>query len=144
MITNERQLKITRSQAAQFEKTLAELENRKDEPTTLSPLLQQAQRNALSSQLESLRAEISEYESLKAGRQRVFEVASFAELPQTLIKARIAQGMTQKDLAERLGLKEQQIQRYEGTGYASASLQRVQQVIEALQVQVSERVSLSG
>jgi hypothetical protein len=35
-------------------------------------------------------------------------------------------------LAERLGLKEQQIQRYEATNYASASLSRVQQVARAL------------
>ena len=43
-------------------------------------------------------------------------------------------GFSQKDLAQRLGLKEQQIQRYEATGYASASLARIQEIIEALGV----------
>ena len=144
MITNERQLKITRAQVMRFEKTLLDLDTRKDATSTLPPLLRQAEREALASQLATLRAEIAEYELLRSGNQRVFDAASFAELPQILIKARIAQGLTQRDLAERLGLKEQQIQRYEGTGYASASLQRVQQVIEALRVQVSERISLKG
>jgi HTH-type transcriptional regulator / antitoxin HigA len=35
-------------------------------------------------------------------------------------------------LADRLGLKEQQIQRYEATDYASASLARVIEISEAL------------
>jgi len=38
----------------------------------------------------------------------------------------------QKSLARRLGLKEQQIQRYEASEYASASLARVLSVVEVL------------
>ena len=141
MITNERQLRITRARAERFAEALKQLEA---EPSFLPPLLRKAERDALASQLETLRSEIAEYESLRAGRQRVFRAPSFAELPEALIKARIARGMTQKDLAQRLGLREQQVQRYEATGYASASLQRLQQVIDALQIQVSERISLNG
>ena len=54
------------------------------------------------------------------------------ELATVLIKARVAQGLSQRDLAERLGLKEQQIQRYEATDYASASLARIKEVVSAL------------
>lgn len=57
---------------------------------------------------------------------------SLSELPATLIKARIAAKLSQKALAERLGLKEQQIQRYEATEYASANLARVIEVSEML------------
>ena len=60
------------------------------------------------------------------------ELSGVAELPTVLIKARIAQGLSQKDLAERLGLQEQQIQRYEATEYASASLTRIKEVVSAL------------
>jgi Predicted transcriptional regulator with C-terminal CBS domains len=141
MITNERQLKITRAQAARFEKALAEMEQRQEEG--VSPLLRRAERDALASQRESLRSEIAEYEALRGGKRQVFEASSFEELPRLLIQARIARGMTQKDLAERLGLKEQQVQRYEGTGYASASLSRLRQVVEALEVQVRETVTLN-
>ena len=49
-----------------------------------------------------------------------------------LIKARIALGMTQKDLAKRLKVKEPQIQQYEATNYARASLTRVEQVARIL------------
>ena len=74
------------------------------------------------------------------GRSR--PATSFAELPRALIQSRIALGLSQKELAERLGLKEQQIQRYEATEYAGASVQRVQEVIQALGLQVREEVVL--
>ena len=67
-----------------------------------------------------------------------------AELPTVLIKARIAQGLSQKDLAERIGLKEQQIQRYEATDYASASLNRIKEVVSALGAATSKYALTAG
>jgi transcriptional regulator with XRE-family HTH domain len=67
---------------------------------------------------------------------------SFEDLPSALIQARIASGLSQKELAGRLNLKEQQIQRYEATEYASASLERINDVIRALGVSVREDVFL--
>ena len=55
-----------------------------------------------------------------------------AEVPSVLIKARIATGLSQRDLAERVGVKEQQIQRYEATDYATANLARILEVVSAL------------
>ena len=57
-------------------------------------------------------------------------------------RARIARGLTQKDLARKLGVKEQQIQRYEETDYASASLSRLNEVIKALDIEVKEEITL--
>ena len=48
--------------------------------------------------------------------------------------------MSQEDLAQRLGLKEQQIQRYEATDYAAASLARVSEIAKALGIQIKEYV----
>ena len=53
-------------------------------------------------------------------------------LPECLAEERKKLGLTQKKLAERLGLKEQQIQRYEATQYQSASLKRIVEVVEAM------------
>ena len=58
------------------------------------------------------------------------------ELPRTLIEARIASGMTQAELASRLELKEQQIQRYESSDYRSASLTRILEIATTLGVQL--------
>ena len=53
-------------------------------------------------------------------------------LPEILIEERKRLDLTQRQLAEKLGLKEQQIQRYEASRYQSASLQRLRQVAKAL------------
>ena len=94
------------------------------------------QRKASSTSYE----EIEEYEHLRAGNVPVVEIESLDELPDGLIKARIASGLSQKDLAERLHLKEQQIQRYEADRYASASLQRIQQVARAIGVGIRKEL----
>ena len=75
---------------------------------------------------------------MRSGAVRVFKAATLEELPRILIQARIAQGLSQRELAQSLGLKEQQIQRYESEEYSSASLQRLAQVAEALHLNVSE------
>ncbi len=85
-----------------------------------------------------------EYESLKAGNFEIEDLNLVAELPATLIKARISQGLSQRDLAERLSLKEQQIQRYEATDYASASLARIKEVESALRVEANTSVPTAG
>ena len=82
-----------------------------------------------------------EYESLKAGEFRLDSLKVVADLPSILIKARIAQGLSQKDLAERIGLKEQQIQRYEATDYATANLARIKEVVNAFGVEINSPTS---
>ena len=101
----------------------------------MHPRIAKAQEDALRSQLADLRGEIREYESLMAGGFHVDDLQAIVNLPAVLIKARIAQGLSQKDLARRLGLKEQQIQRYEATDYASASFKRIREVVGALGIE---------
>jgi len=143
MIKNERQYRITKTQAEKFALALAQMGQTPEQAAEMHPLLQRAQADALKSQLDSLRAEIAAYENLRSGKERTFISHSFDELPASLIKARIASGLSQKDLAERLGLKEQQVQKYEATDYTSASLERVRAVIQALGVTVKEEVFLA-
>ena len=137
MITNERQYRITKTEAKKFADAVAHVDER---CAHLDPILQRAMRESLESELEILREQLAEYEALRSGRIAVLELDSLTALPDALIRARIAGGLTQKELATRLGLKEQQIQRYEATRYAGASLERVQAVAEALGVKIHERV----
>ena len=142
MIKNERQYRITKAQADKFAQALSQFLEIADKEEQIHPLLRQAQIDALQNQLQDLRAQIEEYEALKSGRYQVIELNSFEDLPRSLIQARIASGLSQKDLAERLDLKEQQIQRYEATEYASASFERLKEVINALGIKVQENVLL--
>ena len=133
MIKNERQYRITKAQAKRFSQTLVDLQERSSESSRIHPLIAGAQENAVRSQLADLERELREYESLKEGKFHIGQLTVIDELPTVLIKARIARGLSQKDLAERLGLQEQQIQRYEATEYASASLTRIKEVAGALE-----------
>ena len=85
---------------------------------------------------------MAEYDALRGGQVGVLEADSLRGIPDALIRARIAAGLTQKALAVRLGLKEQQVQRYEATRYASANLSRIQAVADALGVRIHERIVL--
>ena len=144
MIKNERQYRITRAQADRFSQTLDNLRQRPSDAEGVHPLIAKAQEDALRSQLADLEGELREYESLRAGKFPMDELSVVAELPTVLIKARIAQGLSQKDLAERIGLKEQQIQRYEATDYASASLTRIKEVVSALGAATSKSALTTG
>jgi DNA-binding transcriptional regulator YiaG len=147
MIKNERQYRITRTQAEKFERALTQVRS-EDVVGEGQPVLREAQADALKSQLGDLRAELAEYESLKSERKKVLELESFEELPRALVRARIASGLSQRELAEKLGIKEQQVQRYEATDYQSASLARVADVVNTLGLKVCRfslkwRVSVS-
>lgn len=135
MIKNERQYRITKAQADRFRETIRGHRQARGDSEGLHPLIVRAQEEALCSQLEDLETELKEYESLKSGPFRLEELRIVADLPTILIKARIAQGLSQKELAERVGLKEQQIQRYEATDYVSANLARIKEVADSLSVQ---------
>lgn len=139
MIKNDRQYKITKTQAKKFAKALREL----SENTSQShPALAKAQREALQSQYEELQEEMRDYRALKSGKRKLIKINSFENLAVALIQARIARGLTQKELAEKLGLKEQQIQRYEASNYASASLARLNQIVEVLNIKIGSKVDL--
>jgi transcriptional regulator with XRE-family HTH domain len=140
MIKNERQYRITKAQASHFADALKKLGGKPAEQ--LHPLLRQAQIDAVRSQYADLQASIDEYESLQRERPAVIEALSLAELPRALIRARIALGLSQKDLADKMTLKEQQLQRYEATEFAAASLTRIREVADALGVRIAEHVLL--
>lgn len=141
MITNERQYKITRSEADRFRKSISEL-GETPARDDVHPRIIQAEREAMESQLADLQAELAEYDHLKSADLSMITINSFDELADGLIKARIASGLSQKALAERLGVKEQQIQRYEAERYTSASYQRLREVADALGVRIKNDILL--
>ncbi len=142
MITNERQYRITRSRMRNFIRAIKEFDASSDERTDVHPRLRQAERDGMESQLAELCEELEDYEQLKSSDLSIISTASFEELADGLIKARIAAGLSQRVLAQRLGLKQQQIQRYEAERYASASYRRLCQVARALEVRIENDILL--
>lgn len=72
----------------------------------------------------------------------LIEATGIGEFPTALIRARIARGLTQRELAERLGIAEQAIQRYEATDYLGVSFSRLVEIAEALDLTVHYDVRL--
>lgn len=142
MILNERQLSHARTQADRFRAALNALEGGSLDATDLHPAVKAAQIDAVRNDLAVLTAEIDAYERLRSGEVRRFDVSALAGLPLALIQARIAAGLNQRQLAERLGLKEQQIQRYEASGYEGASFNRLVDVADAIGLQVRKQLEL--
>lgn len=139
MITNERQYAITKAQAARFKESLATA----DAPDKkLHPKVRKAMQEGLQSQLQDLETEINEFEKLRDGKIKTIVVNSIVDIAVALIQARIARNWTQKQLAEKLGLPEQQIQRYESSRYKGVALERLQEVADALGVRVQEVFTL--
>jgi HTH-type transcriptional regulator / antitoxin HipB len=61
-----------------------------------------------------------------------------------MIRARIAVGMTQKELAEKIGVQEQQIQRYEANNYRAVGFDRLQEVMFALDITIGTAILQLG
>ena len=140
MITNERQYLNTKAEVGRFEQALAKTDG---QTKKLHVALRKAAREGLESQAQELREQLKEYEALRAGKKTTFVFDSLTSLPEGLIKARIARGLTQKQLAESLNLQEQQIQRYEATSYEGAALERIEAIAKALGIRETVKFDLS-
>ena len=90
----------------------------------------------------SLLNELGEYETLRAGKVTTIVMNSISELAVGLVKARIVRNWTQRELGDRLGVPEQQIQRYEATLYKGVAVERLQEVADALKVRVREVMTI--
>lgn len=140
MITNEAQYRATKSHLARFDQAATNLAEQLDQAP--GSRLVRLELDAVRSQADDLRAEIAEYELLRSGAVSTFEAGSLADVATLLVKARIARGWTQRRLADALGVAEQQVQRYESTGYRSASLARICDVADTLGITVTEQAVL--
>lgn len=141
MITNEKQYRSTK---ALIEKLTGFLAVPAAPAGDFHEVFARAQRSALRSQIDELEEDVRFYEDLRAGKISEFSAESLHDLPDILIQARIARGMSQKDLGDFLGVAEQQIQRYEADRYRAASLDRLTEVADALGVRIAERGQLVG
>ncbi|MFT3793778.1 helix-turn-helix domain-containing protein [Flavobacterium sp.] len=140
MITNDRQYKIVKSQAEDFQNALESLSFKL--PENVHPQLIDAHRNAIESKLQDLLLSLKEYEDLKDGKTVISEINSLEELPLALIRSRIANNLTQSELADKLDMKMQQIQRYEAEKYETASLKTLIKIANQLNIVVNADIQL--
>jgi DNA-binding XRE family transcriptional regulator len=83
--------------------------------------------------------EVESYERLMRGEEQ--EIENLKGLGRLLVGLRIASGMTQKELAKRVGVKESQVSRDERNEYHGVSVERASRILEALGAMLKSHVN---
>lgn len=130
MIKGERECAVARLWVERFESTMANIDERleRDGPDWML----EARRSGLQSKTDDLRRDVAEYEALASGKVPHADASNLEELPEALIKRRIGLGMTRRELAERMGVREEEVEMYELTDYESAGYARLMEAHAAL------------
>ena len=84
-----------------------------------------------------LTEEIESYERLRRGD--LGELVNLHGLGRTLIALRIARGLTQRELAEKLGVHESQVSRDERNEYHGITVERAARILDAMAVELKSR-----
>jgi len=139
-ILNQRDYRVAKARFEQLDKARASHSMLAESAAGLSTEVSDARQLALTAEQERLAKEIETYESLRGQYTPTLQTIETDDLGMLPIIGRITRGWSQKQLAELLGLKEQQIQRYESDRYASVSLSRYERILEILSVELLAKV----
>ena len=132
MIKNEKQYNSSKKRLAEFELSIAA-----KQPKVLPNSKEEGAINSLIRIKNNVKEEIKQYESLKHKGIPLRRKVSLAQLPNILIEHKIAKGLTQKQYSAILGIKEQQLQRYEAENYSSVSFSRLLDYLEKANIKIN-------
>ncbi len=142
MIANERQYKITASELEKFRRSIEKAQT--EGPQGRDPLIHSAMVAGMESQASELEESLERYDALRSGSITSRETGDLSQIGVALIEARIGARLTQKELAERIGRKEQQVQRWEATNYEGVSLRVAEKLASALGARVGSQVRFAS
>ena len=89
-----------------------------------------------------LKEEVESYERLARGE--FGEIQNLRGMGQLLVGLRIAQGLSQRELAQRLAVHESQVSRDERNEYFNITIERASRILDALNVELRTTVEDSG
>ena len=107
MIKNEKQYKISKRKFRELNTQIEKI----TKETEQNPLRNQFILASLNNSRTAIQTDIRLYESLKKRKEGVLKERLITELPSVITEYKIVSGLTQKQLSQMLGLKEQQLQR---------------------------------
>lgn len=141
IISNERQARDTAALVENIDQALSSEELLRNLAEGLPPQVVEGLRKSLLNERRELLAALAAYEGAKGGNTDQFQSRAAHDPGVTLIVARISKGWSQKELARRLFIPEQQVQRYEAERYRSTSLGNLVRVARALGVRIKTDLS---
>jgi HTH-type transcriptional regulator/antitoxin HigA len=129
---------------AQRERTVAQIDGFKhalakvtQEPGKRSAAI----RGSYESMIRQLEDELHEYDQLKAGELSLPRVERLDQIAPFVARIRIAKGMSQTELARRLGVSKQVISRYEESDYQTVAIPRLQEILDAIGIKTAVTLS---
>jgi HTH-type transcriptional regulator/antitoxin HigA len=128
MIKSDAQRDRTLAQVDGFRRALADLDLGKPGKKTA------ALRGSYLGMIRQLEDELSEYDRLRNGDLVLPGIERLDQIAPFITRIRIARGISQTDLASRLGVSKQVISRYEESEYQTVGLARLQEILDAMGV----------
>lgn len=140
LITNERQERDVNALIEQIGEALSSDQVLKQLVDGLPPEVLDGVRRSLVAERGELVESLKAYRAAQGGDVAALKARAGNDLGALLVAARVAKGWKQKELARRLFLPEQQIQRYEAERYRSISLSGLQRVARTLGIRLTAHI----
>ena len=135
MIKSDAQRERTAAQIEGFRQALAKVTQ--DKPDKRSAAI----RGSYQGMIQQLEDELGEYDRLKSGEVALPHVERLDQIAPFITRIRIAKGVSQTELARRLGVSKQVISRYEESEYQTVALSRLQEILDAIGIKTDVTLS---
>jgi HTH-type transcriptional regulator/antitoxin HigA len=139
LVYNERQARDLEAEISQIAQALSSDQTLKSIIDGLPELAIEGIRRSLTTDKRELTKKLEAFRQAQAGNTEAMKEQAGTDLGDILIVARLAQNWKQKDLARKLGLQEQAIQRWESERYRNINLANFMKVARALSVEFSAK-----
>ena len=126
MIKSDAQRDRTLAQIEGFRRALAKAEQEKSGKRSASI------RGSYEGMIRQLEDDLHEYDQVKSGELTLPHVERLDQIAPFIAKVRIAKGVSQTELARRLGVSKQVISRYEESDYQTVAIARLQEILDAI------------
>jgi ribosome-binding protein aMBF1 (putative translation factor) len=135
MIKSDVQRERTLAQIDGFKQALAKVAQAKSGKRSA------ALRGSYQGMIRQLGEELRAYDRLKSGDLALPNMERLDQIAPFIAKIRIAKGVSQTELARRLGVSKQVIGRYEESGYQTVALARLQEILDAMGIKTAVTLS---
>jgi DNA-binding Xre family transcriptional regulator len=126
MIKSDAQRERTAAQIEGFRQALAKVDRE------MTAKRAAAVRGSYEGMIRQLKDELREYDEIKSGELTLAHVERLDQIAPFVAKMRIAKGVSQTELARRLGVSKQVISRYEEAEYQTVAIARLQEILDAI------------
>lgn len=136
MIKNEKQYKISKKKLLEVSEKVFALEEKAS--TSISQKMILASTKNFKVEIEQ---EIKAYEKIKATKKIQLKETSIEQLPKLITQYKIANHLSNKEFAKQLNLKEQQLQRYEATGFKTISFEKLIRFLQHINLDIKVKIA---